>query len=66
MGRGPNPSHKEQRPGVYRGTPEFSATERRLRGYAEPAQTIDAHITEDGGPVRYYAKLPKTPESPEA
>jgi hypothetical protein len=29
------------------------------RGYGKPAQTIDANITEDGGPVRYYAELPR-------
>jgi hypothetical protein len=29
------------------------------RGYGKPTQLIDANITEDGGPVRYYAELPR-------
>ena len=29
------------------------------RGYGKPTQSIDANITEDGGPVRYYAELPR-------
>ena len=36
------------------------------RGYGKPVQSIDANISEDGGPVRYYAELPKKAESPEA
>ncbi len=28
------------------------------RGYGKPVQSIDANITEDGRPVRYYAELP--------
>ncbi len=34
------------------------------RGYGKPAQTIDANITEDGGPVRYYAELPRKADTP--
>jgi hypothetical protein len=29
------------------------------RGYGKPTQLIDASITEDGGPIRYYAELPR-------
>jgi hypothetical protein len=29
------------------------------RGYGKPVQSIDANITEDGGPIRYYAELPR-------
>jgi hypothetical protein len=29
------------------------------RGYGRPVQAIDANITEDGGPIRYYAELPR-------
>jgi hypothetical protein len=29
-------------------------------------QSIDANITEEGGPVRYYAEVPKKAESTEA
>ena len=36
------------------------------RGYGKPTQSIDANITEDGGPVRYYAEVPKKAESTEA
>ena len=36
------------------------------RGYGKPTQPIDANITEDGGPVRYYAEVPKKAESTEA
>ena len=36
------------------------------RGYGKPTQSIDANLTEDGGPVRHYAFLPKKAESPEA
>ena len=36
------------------------------RGYGKPTQSIDANITEDGGPVRYYAELPRKAESTEA
>jgi hypothetical protein len=36
------------------------------RGYGKPTQLIDANISEDGGPVRYYAELPKKAESTEA
>jgi hypothetical protein len=35
------------------------------RGYGKPVQSIDANITEDGGPIRYYAELPKKAESAE-
>jgi hypothetical protein len=35
-------------------------------GYGKPTQLIDANITEDGGPVRYYAELPHKAESTEA
>ena len=33
---------------------------------ASRRKRINANITEDGGPIRYYAKLPKTAKSPEA
>src|SRR5262245_38584282 len=36
------------------------------RGYGKPTQSIEANITEDGGPIRYYAELPKKAESVEA
>jgi hypothetical protein len=36
------------------------------RGYGKRTQSIDANITEDGGPVRYYAEVPKKAESTEA
>jgi hypothetical protein len=36
------------------------------RGYGKPTQSIDANITEDGGPIRYYAELPRKDVSPEA
>ena len=42
------------------------ATQILDRAYGRPVQSIDANITEDGGPVRYYAELPKKAESPEA
>jgi hypothetical protein len=29
-------------------------------------QSIDANITEDGGPIRYYAEVTKSAESAEA
>lgn len=43
-----------------------AATQILDRAYGRPVQAIDANITEDGGPVRYYAELPKKAESPEA
>jgi hypothetical protein len=36
------------------------------RGYCKPVQSIDTNITEDGGPARYYAEVPKKAESAEA
>jgi hypothetical protein len=36
------------------------------RGYCKPVQSIDTNITEDGGPARYYAEVPKKAESTEA
>src|SRR5215510_4321351 len=35
------------------------------RGYGKPTQSIDANITEEGGPVRYYAEVPKPAASVE-
>ena len=29
------------------------------RAYGRPVQSIDANISEDGGPVRYYAEVPR-------
>ena len=29
------------------------------RAYGRPVQSIDANISEDGGPVRYYAEVPQ-------
>jgi hypothetical protein len=36
------------------------------RGYGKPVQSVDANITEDGGPIRYYAEVPKKAQSAEA
>jgi hypothetical protein len=36
------------------------------RGYGKMTQLIDANITDDGGPVRYYAEVPKKAESTES
>jgi hypothetical protein len=36
------------------------------RGYCKPVQSIDTNITEDGGPARYYAEVPKKAESTDA
>jgi hypothetical protein len=36
------------------------------RGYGKPVQSIDATITKDGGPVRYFAEVPKKAESTKA
>jgi hypothetical protein len=35
-----------------------AATQILDRAYGRPVQSIDANITEDSGPVRYYAELP--------
>ena len=43
-----------------------AATQILDRAYGRPVQSLDANITEDGGPVRYYAELPKKAESTEA
>jgi hypothetical protein len=36
------------------------------RGYGKLTQSIEANISEDGGPIRYYAALPRKAESTEA
>jgi hypothetical protein len=43
-----------------------AATQILDRAYGRPVQAIDANISEDGGPVRYYAALPRKAESTEA
>lgn len=36
------------------------------RGFGRPTQAIDTNITQDGGPIRYYAELPRKDASAEA
>jgi Family of unknown function (DUF5681) len=54
---------------LYASDPRVSvsaATQILDRAYGRPVQSIDANITEDGGPVRYYVELPRKAESTEA
>ena len=43
-----------------------AATQILDRAYGRPVQSIDANISEDGGPVRYYAEVPQKDETTEA
>jgi hypothetical protein len=43
-----------------------AATQILDRAYGRPVQSIDANITEDGGPIRYYAEVPRKSETTEA
>jgi hypothetical protein len=43
-----------------------AATQILDRAYGRPVQSIDANITEDGGPIRYYAEVPRKAETTEA
>ena len=48
--------------------PKVSGTAAREildRAYGRPVQSINASISEDGGPVRYYAEVPKPAKTTE-